>query len=93
MIRVTLGDIGRFSSLDLSRYNTLIMPGGSYSEIDGRGTEKLKNWIREGGKVIALKSANSFLKSSGIIKYSSKPAGKYRKAEPIQYKQPPPSSL
>ncbi|MCD6346479.1 MAG: hypothetical protein J7L96_03565 [Bacteroidales bacterium] len=81
MIMVTLGDVGRFNSLDLSRYNTLIMPGGSYSEIDSRGTEKLKNWIREGGKVIALKSANSFLKSSGIIKYSLKPAGKYKKAD------------
>jgi len=76
-IPVTLGDIKRFSSLDLSRYNTLIMPGGSYSELGEKGTEKLKTWIRGGGKIIALKSANSYLKKAGIIKYSAKSAGKY----------------
>lgn len=78
-IPVTLIDIDRFNGLNLNKYNTIIMPGGSYSELGERGNEKLKQWIRDGGKVIALKSANSFLKSAGIISYSSKPAGKYDK--------------
>ncbi|MCK5821775.1 MAG: hypothetical protein KAH17_07810 [Bacteroidales bacterium] len=76
-VPVTLGDIKRFSSLDLSRYNTLIMPSGSYSELGEKGTEKLKTWIRGGGRIIALKSANNFLKKAGIINYSAKSAGKY----------------
>ncbi|MBT3241732.1 MAG: zinc carboxypeptidase [Bacteroidetes bacterium] len=77
MIQVTLADVGRFSSLDLTRYNTLILPSGSYSELGETGSDKLKSWIRGGGKVIALKSANSFLKTAGIISYKNQSAGKY----------------
>ena len=68
-IPVTLADAGRFGSIDLSRYNTLILAGGSYRELGESGQRKLQEWIRAGGRVVALRSANSFLRSAGIISY------------------------
>ncbi len=74
-IPVTLADVDRFSGIDMSKYNTLILAGSmNQSDVD-----KLKGWIREGGKVLALGSGNDFLKSAGIISFDYKPAGEYPK--------------
>jgi len=67
-IPVTLADADRFASMDLSRYNTLILTGS----ISGSGGDKLKEWIRGGGKVVAMGSGNSYLRSAEIIKYLRK---------------------
>ncbi len=71
-IPVTVVDVNRFRRLNLQAYNTLILPSGSYSELGEDGIEKLKSWIRQGGKVIALKSANNFLRQAEIIGFDSK---------------------
>ncbi len=76
-IPITLIDIDGFNRMDIAKYNTMILPSGSYTELGEKGTEKLKSWIQNGGKVVALKSANSFLKSAGIINYSTQSAGEY----------------
>ncbi len=75
-IPMTLGDVENFGRFDLNRYNTLILPSGSYSELGESQVSELKTWVRAGGNIIALKSANSFLRGAEMIKYSSKPAGK-----------------
>ncbi len=64
-IPVTLADADRFASMDLSGYNTLILTGS----IIKSGEDKLKEWIRGGGNVVAIKSGNSYLRSVGIIDY------------------------
>ncbi|MGI9515664.1 MAG: M14 metallopeptidase family protein, partial [Pirellulaceae bacterium] len=41
-----------FSRVDLSKFNTIVLPDGSYSEGDGFGeslAEKLSDWVRAGG--------------------------------------------
>lgn len=76
-IPVTLADINDFSGIDLNRYNTLILPGGSYRELDESAVDKLKGWVRAGGKIIALTSANNFLKSAGMIRFDNKNGGEY----------------
>ncbi|HSR70286.1 MAG TPA: M14 family metallopeptidase [Acidobacteriota bacterium] len=53
-IPLSLIDMDDFNGADLSRYNTLLLVGGSYRVIDA---ERLKAWVREGGTLIAAQSA------------------------------------
>ena len=50
-----------FNGMDLSRYNVIIIGSGNYSQIDSNGIEKLKQWLRFGGTLIAIGSANRWL--------------------------------
>lgn len=56
-IPVTLADSDNLNNINLNRYNTLILPPGSYREINNAATEKIKRWTEEGGTLIAIKSA------------------------------------
>ncbi|MFY0686772.1 MAG: zinc carboxypeptidase [Cyclobacteriaceae bacterium] len=67
-MEVSLVPIRVFNRMDLNRYNTIVMVNGSYGSINGSAVTKLKAWIQNGGKVIAFKRANSWLKSQEIIK-------------------------
>lgn len=49
-------------SADLSHYQVLILPEGSYDGALGKsGADNLKSWVREGGVLIALGRANRFV--------------------------------
>ncbi|MDH3528419.1 MAG: hypothetical protein OEQ28_02535, partial [Acidobacteriota bacterium] len=52
------------SRADLSRYNVIVLPDGSpngYREALGkRGIDRLRNWIEEGGTLVALKGGAAF---------------------------------
>lgn len=52
-----------FNRVDLARYNTLIMPGGSYTELN---KEKLKAWVSNGGTLILLEEAVQWASQNGI---------------------------
>ena len=52
-----------FNRISLNRYNTLIMVGGSYSEIN---KEKLKAWVQAGGTLILTEEAVSWAAQNGI---------------------------
>jgi len=48
--------------LEWSEYDVMIMPSGSYgSTFNEVGLTKLKEWVRNGGTLIALEGANGFL--------------------------------
>jgi hypothetical protein len=57
-IPVTRTQTDRLNSVDLSRYNNIILPGGSYKEWDEEEVEKLRIWIKNGGTLIAVKDAS-----------------------------------
>ena len=59
-IPVTMTETERLSSIDLSKYNTIILPGGSYREWSKTDVEKLKTWATQGGNIVAYKSAASW---------------------------------
>jgi hypothetical protein len=59
-IPVTLTETGSITSIDLSKYNTIILPSGSYREWNSSDVQKLKNWAQEGGTLIAMQSAASW---------------------------------
>ena len=56
------------SRTDLSKYNVLIMPSGYYGSVLGDSNmSKLKDWVRKGGKVIAIDGAlRSFAGKDGF---------------------------
>lgn len=52
-----------FNRISLNRYNTLIMVGGSYNELN---KEKLKAWVQAGGTLILTEEAVSWAAQNGI---------------------------
>jgi hypothetical protein len=54
-------------SIDVSEYEVLIFPDGSYADRLGkRGVEKVKTWVNEGGTIVAVKGANAFLREKDV---------------------------
>lgn len=55
-------------NIDLSRYRVLILPDGeAYADRLGKkGIEKLRNWLRDGGTVVAVKGAAKFLRDKDV---------------------------
>ncbi len=52
-IPISLLEAADVSDTDLSRYNTIILPGGSYQTVTEKGITDLKNWLSNGGLIIA----------------------------------------
>jgi hypothetical protein len=64
----TLVEIDRFNSVTITGYNIIIMPEGSYSNMDKQAQDKLRAWISNGGTVLAFENAGKFLSAAGITK-------------------------
>ena len=55
---VTLINVNDFGRVNLKKYNVLIMPDGYYRFLNDKNlNDKLKNFVREGGKLIAIQNA------------------------------------
>ena len=65
---ITSIDTDYFSKISLNNYDVLILPEGSYENtLDENILEKVKDWIRKGGKMIALgKAVNFFSDKDGF---------------------------
>ena len=60
-----------FNRANIDRYNTLIMVGGNYNELN---KEKLKSWVQNGGVLIATEEAVNWAAQNGISTISFKKA-------------------
>ena len=59
---VTVLGTSYFANVPLHEFDVLILPAGSYSRVLNEQTlEQVKNWVRGGGKLIAMESAAGFL--------------------------------
>lgn len=67
-IPVSIVDVDRFNAINTARYNVIIMPSGSYSNLDKNAQDKLRTWIAGGGTLIATEDATNFLAKNGITK-------------------------
>lgn len=56
-------DITVFNRVDIAKYNTLVLVGGNYANLD---KDKLKNWLKGGGTLILLEDAVSWASQNGI---------------------------
>lgn len=63
-VPVTLLDVDAVEGADLSRYNTIVMAGGSYSDLP---PDKLQTWVSEGGRLIAMTSAVDWIVDQDIV--------------------------
>ncbi len=59
-IPITGAPSDRLGSIDLNRYNNIIMPGGSYKEWSQEEIQKLKRWVENGGTLVACKDASEW---------------------------------
>lgn len=59
---VTMIDTGYFDDIELETYDVLILPSGYYSDtLNDERLKDIRNWISNGGKLIALQGANRLL--------------------------------
>ncbi len=59
---VTVLGANYFNSVPMQNFDVLILPTGSYARIlDDKTMTKLKDWVRAGGKLIAMEAAVTFL--------------------------------
>lgn len=58
-----------FNRVDVAKYNTIIMVGGTYNDMN---KEKLKTWVQNGGNLILLEEAITWASQSGINAVSFK---------------------
>ncbi len=55
------------ANLELHKYEVLVFPDGNYStRVGKRGVEKLKQWVNEGGTIVAVKGASAFLREKDV---------------------------
>lgn len=61
-------EVERFLRVDLSRYTHIILVDGQYGNLSKAITDKLTQWVRSGGTVVAQKRAVSYLAEQEILK-------------------------
>lgn len=62
---ITKVDVTNISRVDFTKYNVLVMVGGSYT-FDKPTLEKIKNWVQAGGTLITLKTASEWAIKNGL---------------------------
>lgn len=65
---VTKLDVASVGRTDLHRYNTIVLVSGNYSGLDKSAVARLKNWVEEGGNLLAFKNAAEWAIQQEIIK-------------------------
>jgi hypothetical protein len=72
-IPVTLLPLEVFNRSALNKYNTIIMPSTSGSvSISDAAKDKLKTWVRNGGVLIGMENALTWLNTAGLGKFEMK---------------------
>ena len=69
-IPVTLVESARLGRVELDDYNTIIMVNGSYSAL--RAKEDLKEWVQNGGTLIAMRGAINWASAQGLANVKMK---------------------
>lgn len=67
---VPMIELQELSRVDLSQYKTIIMTGGRYNALNDMSAH-LKEWIQEGGTIIAMGSSINWLKGRGLLAYKT----------------------
>ncbi len=59
----------------LEKYNAIVMVDGSYSGISKAGWDKLRQWVREGGTLIAIKDGARYAQQQGLAQFKTRKSG------------------
>ncbi|MCS6967660.1 MAG: M14 family zinc carboxypeptidase [Cytophagales bacterium] len=71
-IPVTIVDLRDASKANLDRYNVIIMANGNYSEVGQSLQNRLKNWVQNGGTLLAIEEAVSWAVRNGLTEAAFK---------------------
>lgn len=66
-IPLTIIDKQRLNSVDMSRYNVLIMTNGRYSDLNSQAASEIKDWVRNGGTLILQRSAIEWARGEDLV--------------------------
>ncbi len=64
---ISLVEVDRFLRTDISDYTHIVLVDGQYSQMSKAVTDKLSQWIKNGGTVVAQKRAASYLAEQEIL--------------------------
>ncbi|MEM9326631.1 MAG: M14 family zinc carboxypeptidase [Bacteroidota bacterium] len=64
---ITKVRINNFDDIDWSKYNTLVMVSGSYSQLDSADIAKIQRWLEAGNTLIAQRGAVSWAINKGLV--------------------------
>lgn len=67
---VTMMPVDVFNTVDIDRYNTIVLPPGNYRSVTQAAKEKLQRWVQDGGVVIGFENALNWLTASGLGKFN-----------------------
>jgi len=84
-IPLCLADISHAGSIDLNSYNTIILPGGSLSELNSYEINKIKEWTKQGGILIAVKGAAAWAARNDLGKTKFKKVAQPDSAFQLSY--------
>lgn len=71
-IPLTLLPVDVLNKVNISRYNTIILPSFQGAGISEATKEKLKSWVQQGGVIIGFENALAWLNNSGIGRFDMK---------------------
>ena len=71
-IPVCLTETNRLRSMNLNRYTTIILPGGSYREWGKTEADKLREWTQQGGTLIVSQNAALWTSRNNLGKVTFK---------------------
>ncbi|MGB5943334.1 MAG: M14 family metallopeptidase, partial [Leeuwenhoekiella sp.] len=69
---ITKLDARNLNYTDLSSYTTLILPNGSGNALDKNATDKIKDWVRDGGTLIGYSNVARYFGSNEFMKLDFK---------------------
>jgi len=63
---VTMVETHRLNSIDLDRYNRIIMVSGNYGSLNDAFVSRLRSWVSSGGVLIGYKNAANWMVSNNL---------------------------
>jgi len=75
---VSIVDVDRFNSINADKYNVIIMPSGSYNNLNKSAQDKLREWVSAGGTLVATEDATRWLSTNGFTRVIFKNSGEKR---------------
>ncbi len=70
-IPVTKLDAKDFGRISLDKYTHLVIPNSRANTLSSSGKNKLKDWVRKGGNIIAYKGTANWLKAEELIDFKT----------------------
>jgi hypothetical protein len=70
----TLVEMNNFGRVNLGKYNVLVMVGGNYGGLSKADTDKIRNWVQNGGTCIAMTEAVRWAAVQGFANVTFKSA-------------------